>query len=229
MNGTLLVVTGLQKEARSAQGAGITTLCSGGDSERLRGILAASDPRRHWGVISFGIAGGLDPALRPGDILVGTSVQYDGDVHCAQNELSAALTANLLRRHSVVGSGGFIGSDSAVICVDEKAALRAQTGASAVDMESHVVAEWAKRHDLPFAILRVVSDPAERALPPLAARALTPDGRIDVSRVMMGLARKPRQLSALAKAGRDARVAFAALGRCRGLLGPFPGLGLAHL
>ena len=229
MSARLLVVTGLKKEARAARGPGLTTVCSGGDSSRLRALLHTLDPAAFWGVVSFGIAGGLDPALVPGDILVGTAVSHGDRWHCATNGLSEALMASLRRRHGAVSTGYFAGSDEALIRIEDKAALRARTGAAAVDMESHVAAEWANGHALPFSILRVVSDPAHRALPPLAANALTPDGRIDFSRVVMGIARRPNQLSALADAGRDARAAFGALGRCGGLLGPLLRLGFADL
>lgn len=229
MEPKLLVVSGLRKEAKAAAGPGIKTICSGGDSKRLRKVLAALETDQFWGVVSFGIAGGLDPKLAPGDILLGTTVSHGEWRHAADDALSAALAANLRRRNGAVGTGHIAGSDHAIIEIADKAALRALTGAAAVDMESHVVAEWAKRRGLPFSILRVVSDPAHRALPALAAHALRPDGRIDVPRVIMGLARRPRQLSALANAGRDARAAFASLGRCGGLLGPFLRLGFAEL
>src|SRR5256885_9970689 len=49
-----------------------------------------------------------------------------------------------------------------------KAALRLETGAAAVDMESHIAAAYAAEFELPFAALRVISDPASRALPALA-------------------------------------------------------------
>ena len=225
----LLVVTGLQKESRAAEGEGIVTLCSGGDGERLRQLLGSRGSENFWAVVSFGIAGGLDPSLAPGDILVGTAVSHNERRHCARNELSDALTISLKRRSVEVSTGDFVGSDQALICIKDKAILRARTGAAAVDMESHVVADWAAWHGLPFSILRVVSDPAHRALPPLAANALTPAGRIDMRRVLMGLARRPRQLSAMADAGRDARAAFAALGRCGGLLGPRLRVGFADL
>ena len=229
MEPQLLVVTGLLKEAKAAKGPGIHTLCSGGDSVGLRDLLNTLDPNAFWGVVSFGIAGGLDPSLVPGDILVGTAVSHGERRHCAKNELSDALLASVRGRHSLVGTGDFAGSDEAIIRIEDKAALRARTGAAAVDMESHVVADWAGRHDLPFSILRVVSDPAHRALPPLAAKALKPNGRIDVKRIVMGVARRPGQIPALADAGRDSRAAFGALGRCGGLLGPFLRLGFADL
>ncbi len=61
MERKLLVVTGLAREARAAEGSGISTLCGGGDSHRLAEMLAGVDPARHFGVVSFGIAGGLHP------------------------------------------------------------------------------------------------------------------------------------------------------------------------
>ena len=58
-----------------------------------------------------------------------------------------------------------------------KAALRATTGADAVDMESHIAARYAEQHSLPFAALRVISDPAHRARQRYVARLV--DGATD--------------------------------------------------
>jgi nucleoside phosphorylase len=57
-----------------------------------------------------------------------------------------------------------------------KRALRAETGALAVDMESHVAARVAARRGLPFAVVRVISDSADEALPPAAQIGMKPDG-----------------------------------------------------
>ena len=65
-------------------------------------------------------------------------------------------------------------------------------------------AAYAAANDLPFAAIRVISDPAIRALPPLAARALKADGRIDFGAVLSGLARAPMDISTLIRAGGDA-------------------------
>ena len=43
-----------------------------------------------------------------------------------------------------------------------------KTGAFAADMESHVVARIANERQLPFAVLRVIADPANQRLPPAA-------------------------------------------------------------
>ena len=65
----LLIVTGLYSEARIAAGAGMTVICSSSDPDQLRAQLDTFDHASVRGIISFGIAGGLDPSLqarRPG-------------------------------------------------------------------------------------------------------------------------------------------------------------------
>jgi hypothetical protein len=109
--------------------------------------------------------------------------------------------------------------------VSDKAELHARTGALAVDMESHVAAAFAARHALPFAAIRVVCDPAERALPAFAAAALTPEGEPDIRAVLGALLRGRARIGDLIRLGRDSSAAFAALARCRARLGP--GLGVA--
>lgn len=100
-----------------------------------------------------------------------------------------------------------------------KTALFAATGAVAVDMESVLVARAARRYGLPFAILRVVADPAHRSLPSAALIAMRPDGEVDVGGVFSALSRDPWQVTTLARLAVDARRAFAALARARALLG----------
>jgi hypothetical protein len=70
-------------------------------------------------------------------------------------------------------------------------------------MESHIAARYAEQHGLPFAALRVISDPAHRALPEIAAAALKANGDVDVWKVMRGIARRPSQIRALVHSGRD--------------------------
>ena len=59
----VLIVTGLVQEARIAAGPGMTVICSSSDPQQLRALLTVFDPSTIRGVISFGVAGGLDPSL----------------------------------------------------------------------------------------------------------------------------------------------------------------------
>ena len=70
----VLAVSGFAYEARLTTGAGITTILAGGDAARLRAILGARMQPNFRAVISFGVAGGLDPRLSPGDVVVAAGV-----------------------------------------------------------------------------------------------------------------------------------------------------------
>jgi adenosylhomocysteine nucleosidase len=216
----ILVVTGLAREARFAEGPGMATFCSGGAPERLRLQLRNADPADFSAVISFGLAGGLDPALEPGDVVVATQTTSGAETWLSHEALVEALALLAERAGRDVVRGPMAGAEAVVLDAAEKAVMRAATGAIAVDMESHVGAAFAAAHDLPFAALRVISDPAVRALPPLAMNALNADGRTNLAAVFTRLVGNPGQLAALIRAGRDANRAFAALTRLS--LGSWP-------
>ena len=83
-----------------------------------------------------------------------------------------------------------------------KAALYESTGALAVDMESAVAARFAAARNLPFAVLRVISDDAGHVLPPAALVAMKPDGGIALGRVLGSLLRHPLQVPGLIRTAR---------------------------
>jgi hypothetical protein len=141
----------------------------------------------------------------------------------------AAMSERVSASGIPVSLGALVGVDEPVLLPETKASMRAATDAIAVDMESHVGAAYAAEHDLPFAAVRVISDPAERALPSLAKGALKPDGRVDFAAIFSGLARAPSEFTTLLRAGGDAGRAFAGLRRCRRLLDFGLCFGLADL
>jgi len=209
----LLIVVGLKREARLAGSGDVATVCSGGDVSLLEQRLARIDPAGLMGVVSFGLAGGLDPALNAGDLMLASAVATPRRSFQADAALTDALAAALKAAGLRLSDGVFAGVDEAVLTPEDKIALRRRTGAVAVDMESHVAARFAAVCNAPFAAVRAVSDPADRALPKLAAQALRPDGGVDYRKVIAGLARAPRDLGPLMAAGRDSSAAFATLRR----------------
>jgi hypothetical protein len=170
-------------------------------------------------VISVGIAGGLDPSLVPGDVIVATGIAAPDRRHAASPIVAQRLAARLSSHPKRVILADLAGVESAVMSPGEKHALRINTGALAVDMESHVAAAFAALHGLPFAAVRVVCDPAHRALPDLVSTALRPDGELCLSSVIRSLWQRPLQLLAMPSLAHDAAEGFRALRRCRELLG----------
>jgi hopanoid-associated phosphorylase len=214
----VLIVTGLVQEARIAAGPGMTVICSSSNPLQLRTLLAGFDPSTVRGVISFGVAGGLDPSLKSGDVVVATEV-VDGE---SRWQAGLALSEELIDGSGLGGRkvvrAGLAGVEQVVVGQAGKAVLHAATGASAVDMESHIAAAYAREAGLPFAALRVISDPATRALPAIARSAIKPNGNIDLKKVLGGLARNPLTLRALVSTGIDFNRALRSLRGCRGFL-----------
>jgi adenosylhomocysteine nucleosidase len=224
----VLIVSGLKREAAILAGPGRTTLC--GDASTLRLRLAEAASLKPSLVVSWGLCGGLDPRLRPGDLILGAGVISDQ----AAVRTDDAVTLSLAQRLGGAGVRVFVerlaAFNAPVLTAAAKADLRRASGAAAVDMESLIAGRYALEQRAPFAILRAVSDPAERDLPPLVLKAVDSDGGIDALAVIGELIRAPGQFMRLRAAARDSGAAFQALKRCRSLLpGLFLGLGAADV
>jgi hopanoid-associated phosphorylase len=217
---SVIAVTGLVFEARiAARSRRVRTLAGGGDAARLRSRLDRDCKESCAGIISFGIAGALDPSLKPGDIVLAGCVM--GAVQ--RWECDPAWRAHMSAKLGPVASGAIFGSDHPIVTSADKARIYRDTGAVAVDMESHAAAEVAARHGLPFVALRVIADDAASAIPRSALAGMRSDGTTDVKAVLTTLVRNPGDVGALIRLGAATGTARASLLRCLGLLGP--GLG----
>ncbi len=196
----------------------MAVICSSSSPTQLRALLTVVDPESIRGVISFGVAGGLDPSLRSGDVVVATEVLAGDTRWAAGLSLSDDLIEKLTSGRRRVVRGSLAGAEEVVTGSSCKAALHSETGAAAVDMESHIAAAYAAEAGLPFAALRVISDPAHRALPALARAAIKPNGQIDLVTVLRGIVRNPATVRALVSTGIDFNRALRSLRGCRDYL-----------
>jgi adenosylhomocysteine nucleosidase len=218
----LLVVSGLLAEARIAGGAGARAIVGGGNGARLAAEIDRGIGDGGGGLLSFGMAGGLEPGLAPGTIIV-PGVVIIGTERFAT---SATWTRHLRSMLPQCVERAVTGVDRPVASVPAKSSLYATTGAVAADMESHIAARASARAGLPLAVLRVIADPSSRALPEAALAGMGDDGRPDLWAVLRRLARDPAQCRALVGVARDARRAMAVLAGCKRLLGSQFGLPL---
>ena len=161
-------------------------------------------------MVSFGLAGALDPHLTPGTLLLPTRV-------VAPDQPAYATDADWRRRmEAMVGAescNALVGSDSVVATAADKARLFRETGAVAVDMESHVAARVAAAAKLPFLVVRAVADPATRAIPQAAMAGLDAEGRTLVLPVILALTKRPGELPGLLRLAADSRAGFDTLRR----------------
>jgi adenosylhomocysteine nucleosidase len=190
------IVVGLAAEARIARRLAGTVAIGGGGAH---GAEAASHRLIAGGadaLLSFGLCGGLDPALHPGELLIPATVLDGATRHAANTAMAGRFGGPT--PHVLLGGTAIAAS------ADEKRRLRAATGADAIDLESGAVARVAARHGLPFAVLRAICDPADQDLPPAALVALDGAGAIGLLRVLAALAVRPAQLPALLLLARNA-------------------------
>jgi adenosylhomocysteine nucleosidase len=217
--GLVLAVCGIEREmALSNPFTEGANLHSGGDVEQLRHALGWMEAKEKTAaVISFGLAGGLDPALKVGEVVCARAI-HDGErLYPTDPEWLALLASRTGAR--VVDC--VFGSDVLAATPRMKAAMFAATGAATVDMESQEVARWAARQNIPTAVLRVVSDGSRHTLPSSAAAGMGADGKIDVGAVLRELARRPYQLPALIRTSFDVEHAFRSLKRAAEAAGQY--------
>ncbi|HTC09095.1 MAG TPA: hypothetical protein VK726_09990 [Acetobacteraceae bacterium] len=193
------VIVGLVAEARVAGVLNWPVSIGGGNYE---GAVAAAERAVRAGaraLISFGLAGGLDPVLHPGTLLLPTEVLTDDRRIPTDVSLRIRLGSGL--------PAPLLGVRTTVATAAAKHVLFTTTGAAALDLESGAVARIAQAHDLPFAVLRAICDPADRDLPAAALIALDHHGAIGFGRVIASIIAQPRQLPTLLRLARDADTA----------------------
>jgi adenosylhomocysteine nucleosidase len=190
-DGTLLIVSGIGQAA--ATDAAQTLVNAGATA-----------------LASFGLAGGLDPALAAGTIVLPVEVISTQNMMFQTSPEWRARVEAALPNLSLVTRSRLLASSSAVTSVNAKATAFRDSGACAVDMESLGVAQVAAKYSLPFLVVRVIVDTAMDVLPK-AVMTATDSGHLRVSQLLIKLARRPADIIAVVRLGRRYQRAIRAL------------------
>jgi len=188
-DGALLAVTGMGCEA-AAQGAR---------------QLAAAGCRA---LLSWGLAGALDPALAPGAILVPEEVVLQGSgrrLRASPGWRERVLCA--IAAHRPLEHGVLLTSARPLAAAADKATAFRESGAAAVDMESFAVAEVAHAHGLDFLAVRVIVDRATDEVPHALEGVARPSGDLAIGRLLLRLLAEPSSLTKVARLARCYRAA----------------------
>jgi adenosylhomocysteine nucleosidase len=160
-------------------------------------------------LLSWGVAGALDPDLASGTAVLPTEVLRQGR-RFATSRLWRERLRSALQGHVRVVAGALLTSDVAVAAVALKASLFRDTQAVAVDMESAAVAEVAADHGLPFVALRVILDTARDSLPESVLRDFARAARPPLWSLLCA----PADWGRLLRLAAQYRVARRALSEC---------------
>jgi adenosylhomocysteine nucleosidase len=144
-------------------------------------------------IMMAGLAGGLDPSLRVGDVVI--------------DDCPAGLLPDVAHRR-----GGIHTAEHLIATTTEKAALFAQTGALAVDMETRIIRALAQQEGIPFVAVRAISDAFDEALDPTILKLVDGFGRPRPAAITATLLRRPALIAPLRRLGAASHLAAENLG-----------------
>lgn len=168
-------------------------------------VIASEQPGL---VITCGYSGALDPSLRPGDIVLASSVQDETGERALASEPLLRMTRRALSGVGRVAEGEILCASAVAATSDEKRAL-ARPGRLAVDLESWIVARAADRARIPWLALRVVLDPLDTDLPEFTREPRTSYTSVALRSALRG----PRSALQLARLAMHASTAARSLQR----------------
>jgi adenosylhomocysteine nucleosidase len=161
-------------------------------------------------LVSWGMAGGLDPSLEAGAVCLPHEViAPDGTRYPTAREWRETLAPLIAAGHRVAG-GSLLTSVRPLATVFAKGAAHRDTGAVAVDMESSAVAQTACTYGLPFIAVRAIVDTAKDVVPP-AVSAASESGQVRIGRLLLGLLGSPADLMPLLRLATRYRAATGSL------------------
>ncbi|WP_123630133.1 hypothetical protein [Salinisphaera orenii] len=206
--GEVRAMARLRAQGRASLTGGARLALSGLGAARAETAARALVADGVDGLVSWGCASALVPALAVGDLLLPREIVTAAGPRLAVDaEWHARLTDRIgggarLRHGALAETRGVLGNAA------NKQALHALSTAIAADRESAAIAAVAVEFGLPFIVVRAVADDAVMTVPPVARAALDDDGALRPLRVLRRLVRPPAGRHAELRAIKQLAVAF---------------------
>ena len=190
-DGALLAVSGMGQVA--AQRAALALIQAGASA-----------------LVTFGMAGGLDPSLKAGSVVLPCELISCDGTRFSASQVWRERVAAAVSPLRAVSEGSLLTSTCPIDTPADKAAAFRHSGAAAVDMESAAVARVAADHRLPFIAVRVIVDTAADRLPRSVVNA-SRAGRLRIGRLLAGLIVAPAEIASLIRLTQRYRIAMRSL------------------
>jgi adenosylhomocysteine nucleosidase len=175
----------------------------------VREFLANNSPEL---VLTCGFAGGLNPDLKPGEVVFETAFPGSSRRESAQTERGEKMEPTHVGCYEELIAAGakpakFFCADRIATTAAEKKKLRAETGADAVEMESAAIHAVCRERGIPWATVRVISDTANEDLPLDFNVLAKPDMNLNYGKLALAILKSPGKIGALLKLQRKTRLA----------------------
>ena len=222
------VVTGLPRELAClnvfAAEQRPSVRCSGAQTDRAAILAQGLAEEGCLGLLSFGMAGGLEAGLLPGSIIIASMVTGPGGRVFETSRVWLDRLQHIIGSDDCITIAPMAGTNRVISTPDKKKELNHSTKAVAVDMESHVVGAVAEKAGIPFMVIRAVADPADRSIPEWVLGNISEHGTLRYGAILADLATHPWDIFRLARLNHDSGLALSALRSFSSRLGPLFGL-----
>jgi len=160
----------LRRELKSCRAEQVNIQVIGVGRERTQSSISRILNSRQWHngdrLLMLGFAGGLDPVLKCGDLLVPTHYYAEsGDSIVANSEMWKLARLSAIESELTVVQGNSLTVDHLITTPEDKKTLYQQHQVGSVNMEDYWASEVANDAKVPFLSARSVLDPAAQGLP----------------------------------------------------------------
>lgn len=174
----------------------ITLIKTGVGREAMRNAITyCVENQKPALLVNIGYAGGLDPHLHAGDIVIADSLvdeptekSWKPDDGLVKRSASIAESCDI--RHRV---GRIVTVEKSINTPHQKAFIGTRFEAIACDMESAIFAEVAIGAGIPFIVARSILDPLDTVLPEIPKEAV-PDGETCIGPLLSHFKTRPKDL-----------------------------------
>jgi hopanoid-associated phosphorylase len=219
LTGVLGVVAALAIEQRWIRSSEACVERSGVGASRAEAAARRLVEQGATALVSWGVAGGLDPDLRTGTVILPERVIDAEGTSFGVDLVWRDRVLERVQDRIAISPSPIVSVPRPVATPQEKSTLHRRTGAGGADMESAAVAAFAGGTGVPFIAVRVIVDSADVTLPVTVMTLCDKEGRLKTAAIVRLLLR-PREWPALMVLGRANAVAGRTMKMLASLAGP---------
>jgi len=170
--------------------------------------------------ISWGTAAALQDDISTGTLIIPQKIVYkDGAIAEPSRELQK-FVKNQVVSYLPYHEGALYAADTLLSKKRIKTDLARQYNVVAADMESGYIADVARDYNIPFVVVRSISDSSDMIIPPVISESVNDDGVLNYRSLMRLIILRPDQWYSMVKLYIGAIKAKKALVRTRSRLSP---------
>lgn len=159
-------------------------------------------------LISWGVAGALEPSLITGDVLIPDLIIMEHEHFSPSSRWTDNIKAHLAKTLPNIKSGGICTTTEICAATENKQNLLHKTGAQAVEMESAAIAKLACEKNIDFIAVKAISDEADTAIPDAVLSGIDNAGTLDLLSFLNSCCRRPGQVLQIIKTASDYKKAL---------------------